>query len=258
MSQSPGLRAYGSYLDKGAQRPINEDAVLVVPERKLFGVADGYGGNGIGDVAAKKCLEHVAYFVKNGLGDSEVTLPFVYRSYYTDGANLVFNAFLYANQKLVEENRQRHINGRGGASVLFSFLSGNKMVLASVGLCQAFLLRRGRLQPLTKGRSYNAMRGTFQGSWNPKWAFPLAAMGHAPELEPEIIELQVESGDMLVLATDGIYPRLADDDFLESFRALRGAKTLDVGISEQNRRLAEIALQKGAVDNQAMITLICS
>jgi hypothetical protein len=33
---------------------------------------------------------------------------------------------------------------------------------------------------------------------------------------------------------------------------------LDLGISEQNRRLAEIAVQKGGSDNQALITLICA
>ncbi len=121
--QEISVRAYGTYVDAGSIRPINEDACIAVPEFKLFGVADGYGGNSIGDVAAKETLEKVSYFVKNGLGDSEVTLPFVYRRYLTEPGNLVFNAFLYANNELIRKNKTAHINSRGGASVLFAFMA---------------------------------------------------------------------------------------------------------------------------------------
>lgn len=252
------VRAYGAVSDAGPARTLNEDAYLTVPERQLFGVADGYGGHAIGDAAAKKCLEDVKFFVEHGLGDSEVTLPFVYRSYYTGGANLVFNAFLYANQQLFGANKQRHINGRGGASVMFAFFEGRHMTLANVGTCGAFLVRRGRVQPLVKPRSYNALKGVFQGSWNPKWAYPLMAMGHALDLEPEIIELRVEKGDLIVMASDGIYPRLTEEDFSECYSLLQKKDSLDLAIKEQNQRLIELAKQKGNTDNQALISLLCA
>jgi serine/threonine protein phosphatase PrpC len=250
------LRAYATYSDKGSQRPINEDSVYTFTEKNIFGIADGYGGNNIGDVAARHALDYAGQFIKAGLGDSEVTLPFVFRDYLTDGGNLVFNALLFANQKLIDDNRGRHINGRGGASALLTFLTGNKMIVGNVGLCQGTLIRRGRVQPLLKPRSYNALRGVFQGSWNTQWAFPLIGLGHSTHLEPEILELQVESGDVVILSTDGIYPRLVDEDFSECYRALKGAERLDLGLSEQNQRLAELALQKGSVDNQSMITMV--
>lgn len=252
------VRAYGAVSDAGSSRSVNEDAYLAVPERQLFGVADGYGGNNIGDVAAKKCLENVKYFVDHGLGDSEVTLPFVYRAYHTAGANLVFNAFLYANQQLVRENKGKDINGRGGASVMFSFFEGRHMTLASVGVCNAFLVRRGRVQALVRPRSYNLVKGMFPGSHNPKWAFPLMAMGHVLDLEPEILELKVEKGDLILLATDGVYPRLCEEDFSECFSLLKKGETLDQAIQEQNQRLIELARQKGNADNQALISLFCA
>ncbi len=252
------VRAYGAVSDSGSVRPLNEDAYIAVPERQLFGVADGFGGNGIGDIAAKKCLEHVKYFVEHGLGDSEVTLPFIYRSYYTTGSNLVFNAFLYANQQLFSENKKKQVNGRGGASVMFAFFEGRHMTLANVGACSAFLVRRGRVQALVKPRSYNALKGVFQGSWNPKYAFPLMAMGHSNDLEPEILELKVEKGDLILLATDGVYPRLSDEDFAECFSMLRKKESLDMALQEQNQRLIEIAKSKGNTDNQALISLVCS
>src|SRR5689334_7978633 len=104
------VRAYGAVSDPGPARVLNEDACLVSAEHQLFGVADGFGGNGIGDAAAKSCLGNVKYFVEAGLGDSEITLPFVYRSYLTAHANLLFNAFLFANQQLISENAKCHVN----------------------------------------------------------------------------------------------------------------------------------------------------
>lgn len=252
------IHAFGALTDSGPSRPVNEDAYLVVPERALFGVADGYGGQGIGDVAAKKVLEHVRYFLENGLNDSEVTLPFVYRTYYTAGANLVFNAFLYANQQLVADNASHPINARAGVSALFAFFQGRHMTLANVGVCGAMLVRRGRMQPLVKPRSYNGLRGSFQGSWNAKWAFPLASIGHARDLEPEIVELQVEKGDMLILATDGVYPRLTEEDFSHCFSILTMRGAIDLAIKEQNQRLIDLAQAKGNLDNQAVISMICA
>lgn len=252
------VRAYGAVCDTGPTRPLNEDAFIAVPERKLFGIADGFGGIGIGDVAAKKCLEDVKFFVENGLGDSEVTLPFVYRRYYTNSSNLIFNAFLYANQRLFEENKKKNINTRGGSSTIFAFFEGNHMTLANVGLCGAYLVRRGRVQSLIKPRSYNSVRGVFQGSWNPKWAFPLMAMGQTSDIEPEIIEFNIERGDVIILASDGIYPRLSDEDFSECYSMLKKKDALDLAIKEQNQRLIELAKQKGNTDNQAIISLVCA
>lgn len=252
------VRAYGAVSDAGPVRPLNEDAYIAVPERQLFGVADGLGGTGIGDVAAKKCLEDVKYFVEHGLGDSEVTLPFIYRSYYTAGANLIFNAFLYANKQLFQENRKRHINGRGAASAMFVFFEGRHMTLANVGVCNAYLVRRGRVQTLVRPRSYNTLKGTFQGSHNPKWAYPLMAMGQARDLEPEILEFKVEKGDLIILATDGVYPRLSEEDFAECFSMLKKKDSLDMAIQEQNQRLMELAKHKGNTDNQALISMVCA
>ena len=69
------VRAYGAVADKGPVRQLNEDAYIAVPDRQLFGVADGYGGINIGDAAARKCLENVKYFVEHGLGDRRSRCP---------------------------------------------------------------------------------------------------------------------------------------------------------------------------------------
>ncbi len=247
------VTAYASISDPG-ESTLNEDSYIVVPKRQLFGVADGFGGNGIGDKTSKQVLEHVSFFVENGLGDSEVTLPFIYRSYYTSGANLIFNAFLYANRQLFEENKGRHINARGGASAMFVFFEGRHMTLANVGSCSAFLIRAGVVQELVKPRSYNTYRST--GTWNPHWAFPLMALGTASDLEPEILELHVEKGDVIVMATDGIYPHLKKED-LASFSSSNGNVGVEEAISKENHRLIDVCRAAGGADNKSMISIVC-
>src|SRR5437764_164974 len=102
------IRAFSAQTRSAIDGQANEDSYLVYPERLLFGVADGFGGSTVGPAAVKKCLDDVKLFVENGLGDSEVTLPFVYRSYLSASANLIFNSFLYANQNLYSENKNKN------------------------------------------------------------------------------------------------------------------------------------------------------
>lgn len=248
------VAAYASISDPG-KSSLNEDAYIVVPKRQLFGVADGFGGNGIGDKTSKQVLEHVSFFVENGLGDSEVTLPFVYRSYYTSGANLIFNAFLYANRQIFEENKGRHINARGGTSAMFVFFEGRHMTLANVGSCSAFLVRGETVQELVKPRSYNTYRST--GTWKPHWSFPLMALGTASDLEPEILELHVEKGDVIVLATDGVYPHLKKED-LAALGKIVGIEGTEEAIYKENHRLIDICRSAGDSDNKSMISIVCA
>jgi serine/threonine protein phosphatase PrpC len=252
------LAGYGAYTDPGPTRGVNEDAYLLAPERQFFALADGYGGSGVGDACAKRALADMRAFVENGMGDSEVTLPFVYRSNYTAAGNLIFNAVLHANQRLVDANLQKPVNARGGLSGICAFFTGRHLTLANVGGCSAYLLRRGRVQALVRPRSYYAMRGGYSGSWNPKYGFPLYSLGHQADLEPEILELYVQPGDVIVMATDGVYPFLTEADFSEYFSGFRDKNLLDTEIQKQNQRLVEIARQKGSQDNQSMIALVCS
>ena len=258
MSKKPSIqavKAYSSVSEAGKkENALNEDATLVVSKRQLFGIADGFGGMGIGDEAAEKCLKYVEEFVENGLGDSEVTLPFIYRSYYTSSANLIFNAFLYANKLTHDENKIRHINARGAASVLFAFFEGKNMTIANVGSCTALLVRSGHLEEIIKPRSYNALR---KEHWNPHWAFPLMAMGLTQDIEPEITELRVETGDVIILATDGVYPFVPAADFAR-FSDLAKQPGLDEVILKENQRLIHEMGELGVIDDKSIITMVCA
>lgn len=260
------IRAYGGLTHPGSVRPLNEDRFFANPEMKFFGVIDAYGGQNIGDVAAKTILEKTQEFVKHGLGDSEVTLPFVYRRCYSNDANIIFNAMHFANEWLVGENEKLSINTRAGANVLCGMLFKRRLILANVGLCQAFLVRKGVVVELLKPRSYNHARGWSRAHsasgetavWQKKWAFPLAGLGHFRDLEPEIFELQTEPGDLILFCSDGVYPWLKDEDLLAFGERISQTSSLDELLSEQNQNLLAMARSRGSEDNQSIVSLLCS
>ncbi len=248
------VKAYSAISESGSNElSHNEDAVLVVAKRQLFGIADGFGGVAIGDETAKNCLKNVEEFVENGLGDSEVTLPFVYRSYYTTSANLIFNAFLYANKKLFDENKNKSINSRGGASVLFAFIQDKTLTIANVGSCSAILIRSGHVEEIIKPRSYNSLR---KENWNPNWAFPLMAMGLTQDIEPEITEVRIESGDVIILSTDGVYPFVPQAEYARINEVVKSAAS-ELEILKENQRLISEMNDLGVKDDKSIITMVC-
>lgn len=271
------LRSYSAVKDSLQGRVVNEDAYLIDSKRMLFGVADGFGGDGIGDVAAKKCLEDVKFFVENGLGDSQVTLPFVYRSYYTASANLLFNAFLFSNQNLFNVNKESHINGRAGSSVLFAYLdqieentSGKiiaNLTIANVGSCAAFLLRDGEVTEILKPRSFLSFKTgrtlsaveTENSSEHSQWMFPLMSFGMTADLEPEVTEIRVQTGDQIILSTDGLYPFLNPEDIAQNCNMADlavPAGRLSEKISKENQILIDVARKTGSKDDITLLSIV--
>jgi serine/threonine protein phosphatase PrpC len=197
------VRASSVFLGKGA-RPAQEDHALALREKGVFVVADGFGGPVAGAAASKEACEAVRGFLVKEAGDLEATLPFVLRSYFSLAGNVLFNALVHANRKVVAFNKGKNANERGGASVLAAFLDGDLLALAGVGICTGWLLRGGKAIELVTPRSYGKLCDPFAAEAHEQLRIPLMAVGMADDLEPEIFEYRIRPGDWLVLHSDGI------------------------------------------------------
>ncbi|MFZ9596674.1 MAG: hypothetical protein ACO3A2_11440 [Bdellovibrionia bacterium] len=194
--------------------PAQEDYCLIHQERGIFVIADGFGGPEPGRQAAKLGCESVQSFLFKEAGDLEATLPFVLRQYFSLLGNVLFNAMLFANQKINEGNRGKTIHEKGGASVLSGFIDGDLLALANVGVCSASLIRRGEKGAektnLVVPRSLSRLVNPFLKQPNPSQSIPLMALGMVGDLEPEIVEHRLKPGDWLILSTDGVPVELID------------------------------------------------
>jgi protein phosphatase len=207
MSAAQGVKIRSvTVFQSNGKRPFQEDHVVANRERGIFVVADGFGGPVAGAEAAKKACEEVRGFLFKEAGDLDATLPFVLRSYFSLAGNVLFNALIHANRKVIGPNRKKNVNERGGASVLAGYLDGNLLALANVGACEAWMFRAGRTAELVLPRSYARLRNpTAEPSVDgDELRAPLTALGVYDDLEPEIFEYQIQPGDWLLLHTDGL------------------------------------------------------
>jgi serine/threonine protein phosphatase PrpC len=192
-------------------RRSQEDHVLCDAQKRIFVVADGFGGPIPGSNAAKTACEAVKSFLFKEAGDLEATLPFVLRSYYSLAGNVLFNALIHANRRVTLGNRGKSVHERGGASVLAGMMDGDLLAIASVGSCSAWLIRGGEARQLVTPRSYGTLVDPFASSISAAQGIPLAAVGMSEDLEPEIIEFRVREGDWVFLNTDGISKSVRDE-----------------------------------------------
>lgn len=178
-----------------------EDDLLCNEDRGIFVVADGFGGVEAGAAASRVSCESVKSFLEKEAGDLEATLPFVIRQYFSLAGNVLFNALVHANRKVLSLNKGKNMNERGGAAAVAAFLDGDFLALANAGNCSASLFRGSRRVELVKPRCYSSLIEPFGES---SARAPLMALGVYSDLEPEIVEVKVKSGDFLLLHTDGL------------------------------------------------------
>jgi serine/threonine protein phosphatase PrpC len=171
-------------------RSEQEDFNLALPEKGVFVVADGFGSSGAGARASRVACEAAANFLVRNSGDSDATLPFVMRRYFSLEANMVFNSLIHANRELTAANRDKSISRRGGASVLAALVERDFLAMAGAGVCSVRLFRGGE-DPvlLNRPKTYMSLRGLYE------------------DFEPEVLELHAEPGDWVLLHTDGLSRR---------------------------------------------------
>jgi serine/threonine protein phosphatase PrpC len=197
------VKASATFLHAG-QRPGQEDHAMVLEDKRIFIVADGFGGPVPGAAASKTACESVQSFLYKEAGDLDATLPFELRSYFSLAGNVLFNALIHANRKVKKLNKDKDVHEKGGASVLAGYMDGSLLAIASVGACSAWLIRGGEARELVMPRTFARLRDPFHPDELADFQVPLMAVGISDDLEPEIFEYHMQPGDWLLLQTDGL------------------------------------------------------
>jgi serine/threonine protein phosphatase PrpC len=124
--------------DPGRERENNEDRVLCDPERGIYAVIDGVGGESGGEIAAQTALEILQARLSRRT---------------TDAARLVREAIALAN-KQIWERAQANPALAGMACVLtVAVVDGDQATIGHVGDSRLYLLRPGEIRKITKDHS---------------------------------------------------------------------------------------------------------
>ncbi len=241
------LKSYSACSQQGPYLQVNEDSVEVDLINKLYLIFDGFGGSGIGERAVSNLKENIKKFYTKIGGDPDATMPFFYSHKYVLEGNALINSMNYAHFLLKQENGEKEMSNRGGASAIAVSQSENILTLASVGNCIAYLYSKGHLKTLCNPDSFEFLaKDSFIRHFQ---TAPLSAFGLFDELHLNIREARPDMGDMLILLTDGSYSRINQDELKHVLQ-----KDGDT-VREKIETLFDLNNSRGNLDNQSALIL---
>jgi protein phosphatase len=234
--------------DIGLKRENNEDSLLCDTDRGLFVVCDGVGGSVAGERASQEAVrvigehmtpERIAEALANG--DEAVR-------------KLLRDALAAADVSIVTEI-MRQPAYEGMATTVVAGLRGKDVVyLANLGDSRAYRVRGEAIDQGSTDHSVAATLVTL-GIMTEEEARHhflrnqiTGALGGESEEEPAYAVMPVESGDRLVLCSDGLWDYV-DDPEIASFVAEQS------DAREAVRMLLQSAYDAGAPDNVSVIVV---
>ena len=233
---SGSVRAW-SATHPGSVRTKNEDACLCRPEIGLFAVADGVGGHGGGDMAARQVMAMLGA-IPDDLSPA--------------GRLAAVRAGLQRAHAHLQSVAKRSTIGPA-TTVVVLMLHGSYFACLWAGDSRAYLLRAGRLHPLTRDHSVVqdlVTAGTLteaQAQCDPRQNIITRAVGAGQEdLLVEKMVGQVLPDDLFLLCTDGLYKTLEPTRF---------ADVLTHGAGDVAERLVQAALSGYARDNVTAVVV---
>lgn len=224
--------------DVGLVRSRNEDAILDLPARRVWAVADGMGGHAHGDLASKMVVDALCALAPPS------SLP--------EAVAAARAVLLGVNQSLLDEAEARQV-AVIGCTVVVLMACGRMGACLWAGDSRLYLCRGGSLHQLTRdhnqleelkaqGQISEAEAAAFAGS-----SAITRALGAAQVLELDEVSVQVCDGDVFLLCSDGLSNAVGEQ---EMFAALAGG---DCAVAAD--RLIGLALGNGGRDNISVVVV---
>jgi protein phosphatase len=118
---------------------------------------------------------------------------------------------------LTASKDQPQLRGMGTTLTAAELLPGGSLTIAHVGDSRAYLLRVGILEQLTNDHSVVAeylRAGSIkpeEAATHPQRSMLTRALGLDPEVEVDVIETRLRSGDRVLICSDGLTSMLTDE-----------------------------------------------
>ena len=231
-----------SFSEKGCIRKNNEDSFLVLPDHGLYAVADGMGGHRAGEVASSTALQELGRLVPEMVEFEGQVLE-----------NELVEAFIQANRVVNESSTKEPENAGMGTTLTVLLVRTTTAVIAHVGDSRAYIWRDGGLAPLTVDHSLvgELVRlgqiSSEEAEKHPQRHVLMRAVGADQTIEVDCRSIDLQSGDVFFLCTDGFSNVISDQELTEEF--------LESGPWEERfERLRKLTLERGAPDN---FTALC-
>ena len=227
---------------KGKVRQHNEDSVYFSGSTPPFFamVADGMGGHAGGQTASTMT---VAYIRKKL---AEIDIGSV-----TD--EQLKQLAVGASESLIEAAKHDDALKNMGTTLVMAVASEGRVKILNVGDSRAYLLKKGRLHRVTKDHSYvqylvdNNVLTEEEAEKHPYKHVIMRAIG-MENVEADVYDMPFESGDTLLLCSDGLNAHLKDQDMAAVLCA-------DSSSESKAQKLIKTALDRGGSDNVSVVVM---
>ncbi len=248
---TPGEITLGSLTHVGMKRSSNEDTYCALAGANsppgtdaLVAVADGMGGHSAGEVASAVAIKGLVD--RLSCDDRGETTPVNAPRYAAD----LERAVQEVNTEIHRAATRPEYRGMG-TTLTATILVGHSLFIAHVGDSRAYLLRKGKLQQLTKDHSWVAEQVARQALTpqqareHPKRNILTRALGIAPSVQVDMTVAEVEEKDVILHCSDGLYSLVSDEE-------IRGVLACE-DPQEACKSLVERANALGGHDNVTVV-----
>lgn len=231
---------HASLTDQGPVRPNNEDCVGHAPppatdaeQRQgwLFVVADGVGGSLQGEDASQAA---VASLLKT------------YHQSPKPPARALRDSIATANQEVYDLGINMPRGRRTSTTIAALVLASNQMYVAHAGDTRVYRVRGQNVQLLTRDHSevwelvkLNIITAE-EARHHPRRSVITRALGQELILQADSANEPVETGDIFVMCTDGVWEPVSDAQLREAVK---------LPPAEACRKLLDMAVEGGTDDN---------
>jgi serine/threonine protein phosphatase PrpC len=266
--------------DRGLVRPNNEDAFVVAdlasdgstPASRelerievrapgvLLAVADGMGGAEHGEIASALAIETLQSALRDaastGSASPSASRYGVARPALAGARASLEEAFRRAHLAVSTASRDSRTSltdgTRMGATLTAVLVGAGEALVAQVGDSRAYVLRAGRMAPLTHDQTMlqalldGGVVTPAEAATSPLRNVLIQAIGHAEELEVPLTRLALRSRDCLLVCSDGLTNLVSEAEIAGVVLS-----SLNLGVAAD--RLVALARERGAPDNVTVV-----
>jgi protein phosphatase len=245
--------------DRGRKRASNEDAFGYSVEHGVYLVCDGMGGAAAGEIASSLAVEEVLRLVtekldaRRGSNASEADS--------NDPIPQIAEEAVFAANEIIHSRSRRNLRLSGMGTTLVGLLAGEaenepRVWILNVGDSRCYRLRNSQIQLCTEDHSLVEEQvrlgrmSRAEAARSPLRNVITRALGTQGSVTPDVIESEVEPGDLFLLCSDGLTRELSDEQIERILNATSGGlNPRSASLDELCTSLVRAANKAGGNDN---------
>ncbi len=213
----------------------------------IFALADGMGGHNKGEVASKLAVENIIHFLKeNLLQSSNIKIDYI--------DDIIKQAYNNVNLLIYNESISNIEYEGMGTTLTIAIVYKDMLYVANVGDSRCYLLQKSEFNQITKDHSVvqelieaNIITKD-EAKIHPRRNHITRAMGTDEIVIVDIFKHRINTGDKILLATDGLTGFVGDD-------SIRDIIIKNEDVVNLTRELIDAANDTSGKDNVSVILI---